>query len=253
MTLMALYSHLVVHTNENCWLATRSENTIKARNVPCWSIIPIETLSDSIMHIIPIVANFLVFLSTINAFPLWKRLYRPSSPVFSIIAHHEGKVFQYHLLKWDGKDLVLNADEQAFFGRVRASEGYILNLPGSNKTAGSTQTSPASTNVYVDPKTFKLSTTEKALNSSTGFGIQSQKLSYQNSTLFLACPGNTYRGEYYVYWGNNNQTVCPNMARGYTIDLIVQTDATINYNPETNTQNATILQNKRRGLTSILR
>ncbi|SGZ57155.1 CIC11C00000005236 [Sungouiella intermedia] len=199
------------------------------------------------MHIAFLI-NLLIFVSTINAFPLWKRLYRPSSPVFSVIAHHEGKVFQYHLLKWDGTDLVLNTDEQAFFGRVRASEGYILNLPGSNKTANSTQGLADTTNVYVDPKTYKLSTTKSPLNSTTGFGIDAQKLTYKNSTEFLACPGNSYRGEYYVYWGNNNKTVCPNDARGYTIDLIVQTDATINYNPETNNRNLTIppISNKRK-------
>lgn len=175
------------------------------------------------MHVISIVTNFLVLMSTISAFPLWKRLYRPSSPVFSIIAHPQGKVFQYHLLKWDGTDLVLNTDEEAFFGRVRASEGYILNFPGSSKTNGATQATGATTNVYVHPQTFKLSTTQAALNSSTGFGIHSQKLTYQNSTAFLACPGNSYREEYYVYWGNHNKTICPNNARGYTIDLIVQT------------------------------
>lgn len=204
------------------------------RNVLCWLGVPIQALFPN-MHIISIVTNFLVLMSTISAFPLWKRLYRPSSSVFSIIAHHQGKVFQYHLLKWDGTDLVLDADEQAFFGRVRASEGYILNLPGSNKTNGATQATAATTNVYVHPQTFKLSTTQAALNSSTGFGIHSQKLTYNNSPAFLACPGNSYRGEYYVYWGNHNRTICPNNARGYTIELIVQTDATINYNPETNT------------------
>lgn len=192
------------------------------------------------MHITTLIANFIVLISTILAVPITKRLYRPSSPVFSIIAHHEGAVFQYHLLKWDGKDLVLNADEQAFFGRVRASEGYILNLPGSNHSANATQSVARTTNVHVDPKTFKLTTTNSSLNSTHGFGIDKQKLTYKNSSAFLACPGNSYRGEYYLYWGNHNKTTCPNKARGYTVDLIVQTDATVNYTPETNVRNFTI-------------
>lgn len=170
---------------------------------------------------------------------LFKRLYSPNSPTFSVIAHHEGAVFQYNLLKWDGKDLVLNADEQAFFGRVRASEGYILNLPGSNKTAGATQSQANTVNVHVDPKTYKLSTTSQAANSTTGFGIIEQKLSYQNSTAFLACPDGSYRDEYHVYWSNNNQTLCPGMFNGYTIELIVQTDAAVTYTPQTNVDSNT--------------
>lgn len=198
------------------------------------------------MHFRSLVFSFFL-LFTVSAIPLNKRIYRPSSQVFSIIAHHEGAVFQYHLLKWDGQDLVLNTDEQAFFGRVRASEGYILNLPGSNKSANGTQQIAATTNVHVDPKTYKLSTTDSASNSTHGFAIEKQKLSYKNSTGFLACPANSYRGEYYVYWGNNNQTVCPNKAQGYTIDLIVQTDAYVNYTPESNSRNFsnTITQKKR--------
>ncbi|KAF3985731.1 hypothetical protein FT663_04841 [Candidozyma haemuli var. vulneris] len=176
----------------------------------------------------------LVVISAVTALPINKRLYRPSSPVFSVIAHHEGAVFQYYLLKWDGYDLVLNTDETAFFGRIKANNDYILNLPGSNKSANASQIEPHNTNVYVNPETYQLSTTESAVNASSGFGITHQKLTYQNSTGFLACPANNFRGEYYVHWGNNNQTECPNKARGYQIELIVQSDDTINYNPETN-------------------
>lgn len=192
------------------------------------------------MHITATVAYFLVLVSTITAFPISKRLYRPSSPVFSIIAHHEGAVFQYHLLKWDGEDLLLNADEEAFFGRVRASLGYILNLPGSNHSAGANQLIANTVNVHVDPRTNKLTTTNSSANSTHGFGITEQKLTYKNSTEFLACPGRSYRGEYYLYWGNHNKTVCPFKSRGYTVELIVQMDSTINYSPETNTRNFTI-------------
>lgn len=179
--------------------------------------------------------HFLLLTLCAVAAPV-KRLYRPSSAVFSVIAHHEGAVFQYNLLKYNGKELVLNADEKAFFGRVRASEGYVLNLPGSVKSANGTQQIANTTNVHVDPKTFQLTTTVGASNATHGFGITNQKLTFRNSSGFLACPENSYRGEYLVFWGNNNQTVCPNKARGYTIDLIVETDATINYNPSTNNQ-----------------
>lgn len=177
--------------------------------------------------------NVLLFALCAAAFPV-KRLYRPSSPVFSLIAHHEGAVFQYHLLKYNGKELLLNADEQAFFGRVRASEGYVLNLPGSVKSGNATQLIANTTNVHVDPKTYQLTIAPNAANATHGFGISKQKLTFRNSTEFLACPSNSYRGEYRVYWGNHNKTACPNKARGYNIELIVQTDAAINYNPSTN-------------------
>lgn len=179
-------------------------------------------------------AYLCVLLSAVSALPINKRLYKPSSPVFSVIAHHEGAVFQYHLLKWDGHDLVLNTDEAAFFGRIKANNDYILNLPGSNKSANATQIEPKTTNVYINPETYQLSTTESPVNATSGFGISHQKLTYKNSTEFLACPANSFRGEYYVYWGNNNKTECPSQDRGYPIELIVQSDDAINYNPETN-------------------
>lgn len=187
-----------------------------------------------LMHFTHLINLLLLALCAV-AVPV-KRLYRPSSAVFSVIAHHEGAVFQYNLLKYNGKELVLNADEKAFFGRVRASEGYVLNLPGSVKSDNGTQLIANTTNVHVNPTTYQLTTTSGANNATHGFGITNQKLTFRNSTGFLACPENSYRGEYLVFWGNNNQTVCPNKARGYTIELIVETDATINYNPSTNNQ-----------------
>lgn len=227
----------------------------------CWSKLPIQKIFLSIpfglqalpasfhsfipsmMKAVTLICSFLLLCLNVQAIPLptfFKRFYSPSSATFSVIAHHEGAVFQYNLLKWDGQDLVLNADEQAFFGRVRASEGYILNLPGSNKTAGASQGVANTVNVHVDPNTNKLSTTTQASDSTTGFGIIDQRLSYRNSTEFLACPDQSYRDVYHVYWANNNTTVCPSGLFGYTIDLIVQTDAHITYTPETNSvQNMT--------------
>lgn len=192
------------------------------------------------MQLTLLFAQLLAIFAVVQAVPITKRLYRPSSQVFSVIAHHEGAVFQYNLLKWNGEDLVLNADEQAFFGRVRASEGYVLNLPGSLKTDNATQGTANTTNVHVDPETYKLTTTNSAANSTHGFGITAQKLTYKNSTGFLACPDRSYRGEYSVYWGNNNSTRCPYNATGYNVELIVETDAYVNYNPSTNSRNQTI-------------
>lgn len=202
------------------------------------------------MHLHNLFLTFVALLCTVLAYPLTRRIYKPSSQVFSVIAHHQGKVFQYNLLKWDGLDLLLNADEAAFFGRVRALQGYVLNLPESSAVLNSTlssnvtQTAPETINVHVDPKTHKLTTTDKPANATHGFGIYKQRLTYKNSTEFLACPDRSYRGQYHVYWGNNNSTTCPYKAQGYTVELLVQTDATVNYSPETNKPlNSTILAN----------
>ncbi|QBM87169.1 hypothetical protein METSCH_B03680 [Metschnikowia aff. pulcherrima] len=189
------------------------------------------------MHFANLLTTLFLLLSTAYAVPIYKRLYRPSSEVFSVIAHHEGGVFQYHLLMWDGEDLLLNADTKAFFGRVRASQGYILNLPINGTLMNGTQEAAGTANVHVDPLTYKLTTTPNANNATHGFGIHDSKLTYQNSSSFLACPDLSYQGQYHVYWGNNNQTQCPFGARGYTVDLLVQIDAYTNYNPSSN-QNA---------------
>ncbi|GEQ69488.1 hypothetical protein JCM33374_g3160 [Metschnikowia sp. JCM 33374] len=181
------------------------------------------------MHLVNLIITVFLLLNTAHGFPLFKRFFRPSSEVFSVIAHHNGGVFKYHLLKWNGEALMLNADEEAFFGRVRASQGYVLNLPmtGTTGMAGTI-------NVQVDNTTNQLITTPSANNASHGFGIFNSRLAYQNSTEFLACPDLSYRGQYSVYFGNFNKTKCPSNARGYTIELIVQTNAYSNYNPSSN-------------------
>lgn len=186
------------------------------------------------MHFANLLSSFIVLLCTAQALPLSKRFYSPSSPVFSVIAHHEGGVFQYNLLKWNGEDLLLNADEKAFFGRVRASQGYVLNLPIDGTLLNGTQEAAGTANVHVDPQTHKLTTTLDANSASHDFAINDSKLSYKNSTEFLACPDLSYQGQYHVYWGNYNQTLCPRNVRGYSVELLVQVDAYTNYTPESN-------------------
>ncbi|CAK7893651.1 hypothetical protein CAAN1_08S00496 [[Candida] anglica] len=176
-----------------------------------------------------------LFLSaTALAAPL-KRFYQPSSPVFSLIAVHNGAQFQYNLVKFDGHELLLGADDKAFFGRIRANGGYILNIPKANASANATD-SPSSDSVYVD-KFNRLVSTSAPSNASQHFGIEKSLLSYQNSTKFLACPEVGYRGEYGVYFqgeNKNSTSICPRNSTGYEITLLVQVDATVNYTPETN-------------------
>lgn len=161
-----------------------------------------------------------------------KRLFAPTSPVFSLIAHHKGAVFQYHLVKYDDDQLLLNADETAFFGRIKAQNGYVLNIPDyTNSTSNSTsQVPPSATNIEVDDHN-QLVIAKRPIDGSPHFGISDSKLTFHNSSSFLACPDLSYRSEYRIYW---NIPDCPNNSTGYDIDLIVQIDGHINYDESTN-------------------
>lgn len=191
------------------------------------------------MKLIATIISFLTILTFTQSFPIiGKRFYQSSSPNFSLIAHHKGKVFQYHLVKYNENELVLNADEQAFFGRIKASNGYVLNIPdyknssmiSSNSTSNSTVSPPSPTNIEVDDER-QLIIADKPTNGSTNFGISKSLLTFKNSTEFLACGDHSYRNEYKIYW---NLPHCPDNSTGYDITLLVQGDATINYNEKTN-------------------
>jgi hypothetical protein len=207
------------------------------------------------MQFFAAILSILAVLNFVAAYPVEKRFYQPSSPVFSLIAHHQGAVFQYHLVKFDGHDLTLADDVLAFFGRIKANNGYVLNIPkgvnydlnsniasnyinATNYTNATSYTNatnstilPSPQNVYID-KNNKLTTTKN--NTSTEhFGISHSLLTYKNSTKFLACPTFSYRRNYDVYF-NDGAKKCPRNATGYDITLMVQVDATVNYTPETN-------------------
>lgn len=182
--------------------------------------------------------TLLTFINLIAAYPVQKRIYQPTSPVFSLIAHHQGAVFQDNLVKFDGVELTLASDDKAFFGRIKANNGYVLNIPLANQSSNSSYnasvTAPSNINVYVD-KDNKLTTT-KNNTSSSHFGVSHSLLTYKNSTKFRACPTSSYRGEYLVYF-DDGKTLCPRNATGYDITLLVQIAATLNYNPDTNQNN----------------
>lgn len=192
---------------------------------------------------------FFIFVGHVCALALPKRFYQPTSPMFSMIALHNGSVFQYNLVKYDGTDLLLHADDKAFFGRIKANNGYVLNIPGatgnSNNTNSTSSVPPSNVNVRVD-KNNKLTTTTRANQSTTHFGVRRSLLTYKNSTHFKACPLTNYRGEYEIYANNLNKTRCPRNATGYDISLLVQIDATLNYDSSTNTRNSTLPFKKRK-------
>lgn len=190
--------------------------------------------------------SLLVFVTNVCALTLPKRFYQPTSPMFSMIALHNGSVFQYNLVKYDGTDLLLHADDKAFFGRIKANNGYVLNIPGasgSSNNTNSTTVPPSNVNVRVD-KHNKLTTTTATNKSSTHFGVRKSLLTYKNSTNFKACPLRTYRGEYEIYTNHHNNTRCPFNATGYDISLLVQIDATLNYDSSTNTRGPSMLKKR---------
>lgn len=176
-----------------------------------------------------IILAAIFFILPINGLSIRKRFYEESSPTFSLIAYHNGTEFLYNLVKFDGEDLVLDVNDKAFFGKIRADKGYILNLPLANSTNSTVY--PSSTDVYVD-KNYKLTTTNSSSNSTEHFGIANSLLTYKNSTKFLACPDSAMQYSIYSDVGN---TTCPHKnGTSYPINLLVQIAANINYNPNTN-------------------
>lgn len=181
----------------------------------------------------------LLAATAVVAAPVDKRFYQPTSPVFSLIAHHNGSVFQYNLVKFDGTELVLDADDKAFFGRIRANNGYILNLPKAVQTNSlyNASSDQASTTSVIVNKHNQLVTTESPTNASQNFGVSHSLLTYKGSNKFVACPILLYKQSYGIFFqGNvtNSSFICPQNATGYPINLMVQIDATLNFNPDTN-------------------
>lgn len=178
-----------------------------------------------------ILAIFMLILE-INCLSV-KRFFAPSSPMFSLIAHHKGENFQYNLVRFNGSELVLGADELAFFGRIKANNGYTLNLPLAN---GTNTTYPSNKTVYVD-KNYRLTTTSLMNQSSEHFGINNSLLTYQNSSKFLACPDFKAIGQYELYASTKVKNVtCPYNLTGFEVDLLIQiqADVGLNYNPTSN-------------------
>lgn len=122
------------------------------------------------------------------------------SPTFSLIAQHRGSTFRYNLVKFNGKDLVLNEDASIFFGKIGANGGS-LQIPFSNYTTNATNPPTSavittSTNKTLVPplpvfvnldRHGKLSVNNNG-TSTPGFGIADSLLTFKNSTQFLACP-----------------------------------------------------------------
>lgn len=144
------------------------------------------------------------------AAPLAKRYskFQQTSAVFSLVAYHKGLEFQYNLVKFNGRDLELARDAPAFFGRVKASTGYTLNIPMGTDSPYDLlllplSPPPQSTSVFVDDA-GKLTTLPG--NASTGFAIDKSKLAFHNSSLFAACPVWT---TFNTTWAPSNTTWTP--------------------------------------------
>ncbi|KAG5421284.1 hypothetical protein I9W82_000374 [Candida metapsilosis] len=198
----------------------------------------------------------------VAAAPVDKRFFAPSSPVFSLIAVHNGTTFNSNLVKFNGSAIKLGSDDKAFFGTIEADKGYVLNLPSTN---GSNETSTV--NVVVSNKTHLVSTTTKNGSASEHFGIVNGWLSYLNSTQFLACPEATEDEEesssnstskrskkstkksssvskasqtpsnssieYDLFANPLNKTKCET-GKGYDVKLLVQLSVPVSFTPETN-------------------
>ncbi|KAK6205205.1 uncharacterized protein RJT21DRAFT_80543 [Scheffersomyces amazonensis] len=158
---------------------------------------------------------------------------QPTSPIFSMIAFHDGAQFRYNLVYFDGVDLKLRSDTNAFFGRINGAENWALNMPISSTE----NEQPVNINVVVDEDGKLTSTNNTDVEASSGFAITNSLLTFENSSSFVACSDEGYLGEYGIYIADANETSecsCPNNITGYEIVLKVQLDSTVNYNPQSN-------------------
>ncbi|KAK6461048.1 hypothetical protein DFJ63DRAFT_314840 [Scheffersomyces coipomensis] len=164
---------------------------------------------------------FSFLLSLIFAAPITN--FNQYSPVFSLIAFHNGSTFTYNLVYFDGIDLKLRSDNALFLGRINSGEDWVLNIPQA------TQPPPSSVNVLVEDDGKLSSTYNTSEEATSGFAIANSLLTFENSTEFIACSNESYLGDYDIYIADS---ICPNNSSGFDIVLMVQLDSTVNFNLE---------------------
>lgn len=177
---------------------------------------------------------FVYLVALVQAVPLYKRLYQQSSPIVSLIAEgsDENSKLKDELVKFDGELLKVLSDDEAFFGRVKALVGYVLNIPGQGGQA------PLLTNVAV--KDGQLKAASSANDSAEEFGVEKSKLVFKGSNKFKLCPEGDdewledkwHLFTYLVYTGDAK---CPK-GDGIAVYLRTQVDATVNYTSDSNVQ-----------------
>ncbi|RCK64213.1 hypothetical protein Cantr_10463 [Candida viswanathii] len=172
-----------------------------------------------------------------EAAPLYKRIYTPTSPVFSLLAIHNGSITNADVLTFNGSSVKVGTDDSPFFGRIDAAAGYVLNVPFTNVT---NRTSPV--NVLVDEETYQLTTTasNSTVNGTEGFGIDNGYLTFENSTNFLVCselPLNrtlNETGGFLIYANPKNTSTCE-YGPGFSVKLLTELVISFSYSPSTNT------------------
>lgn len=172
-----------------------------------------------------------------EAVPITKRIYTPTSPVFSLLAVHNGSITNADVLTFNGSAVKVGSDDSPFFGRIDAERGYVLNVPFTNLT-----NKTSSTNVLVDEDTYELTVVESnaTTNGTKGFGINNGYLTFENSTNFLVCselPLNRTANEtggFLIYANPKNTSTCE-YGPGYQVKLLTELIVSLSYSPSTNT------------------
>lgn len=177
-------------------------------------------------------------LAAAQAVPLYKRVYQQTSPMFSLIAEgtEEDTPLKGELVKFDGDQLKLLTDDDAFVGRIKALTGYVLNVPGTLGKA------PSQTNLQVDSE-GQLKAASGNDKSTQNFALSKSQLVQAKNNKFRVCPDlndgqkwdeEKWRDfEYSIYTGDSS---CPDDTKGIEVVLHSQIDATINYSSDTNVQ-----------------
>lgn len=153
--------------------------------------------------------NLFILVQAVLAAPLARRDGLTTSPMFTLVAFHRGKEFQYNMVKYNGTNLELARDEPAFFGHIEADSGYTLTIP---EISLGPATAPLMTVMdLIDYPSEEANVTvasdgklvTNAGEASSHFGIENSLLTYKNSSSFMACPVWTAKN---ATWGLHNWT-----------------------------------------------
>ncbi|EMG49602.1 hypothetical protein SBY92_004500 [Candida maltosa Xu316] len=186
------------------------------------------------MNFFATLITFVVLAFQVQAVAITKRIYTPTSPVFSLLAIPKGNISESDILTFNGSAIKIGSQDSPFFGRIDAQQNYSLNIPFTNNT---NKTSPITVQIDED---YKLAVSEaNSTNVTTGFGIVNGYLTYANSTGFIVCPdalNATVNGTsgFSVYANPKNSTSCPS-GEGVDVKLLAELVISYSYTPSTNT------------------
>lgn len=167
--------------------------------------------------------TLITFFFQVEAAPF---VFTPSSPIFSLLALHNGTITNANVLTFNGTALKIGTNDFPFLGRIDAEGGYVLHVAATNETTGTNKSVPYT--VVVDDETSQLVVVEanSSISSAEEFHLQNGLLSYANSTKFIVCSDaplnrtlNTTGSGLDVYFNGASNFSCP-YGQGTEVSLL---------------------------------